>query len=187
MNSEIHITSIEGKGSVFSFDLILSIAPEKLMDTNSMIKHTDTTSPHYKLQRVLLVEDNEINREVAIELLTSMNLEVIIASNGQEGLELAKNKHFDLILMDIQMPVMDGITATQLIRAEKSLQSIPIIAMTANALTSDYEKSIAAGMNDHLSKPIEMEKLITTLNRWLRIDISMKNAPKMHNTSFPNT
>ena len=70
MNSEIHVTSIEGKGSVFSFNLILSIAPEKWMDINSMIKHTDTTSPHYKLQRVLLVEDNEINREVAIELLT---------------------------------------------------------------------------------------------------------------------
>ena len=187
MNSEIQVSSIEGKGSVFSFDLTLSIAPEKLTDANSMIKHKDTTSPHYKHQRVLLVEDNEINREVVIELLTSMDLEVMIASNGQEGLELAKNKHFDLILMDIQMPVMDGITATQHIRAEKSLQSIPIIAMTANAMTSDYEKSIAAGMNDHLSKPIEMDKLIATLNRWLGIDLSIKNAPKSKASAFPNT
>ncbi len=187
MNSEIQVSSIEGKGSVFSFDLTLSIAPEKLTDSNSMIKHKDTTSPHYKHQRVLLVEDNEINREVVIELLTSMDLEVMIASNGQEGLELAKNKHFDLILMDIQMPVMDGITATQHIRAEKSLQSIPIIAMTANAMTSDYEKSIAAGMNDHLSKPIEMDKLIATLNRWLGIDLSIKNAPKSKASAFPNT
>jgi len=111
----------------------------------------------------------------------------MIASNGQEGLELAKNKHFDLILMDIQMPVMDGITATQHIRAEKSLQSIPIIAMTANAMTSDYEKSIAAGMNDHLSKPIEMDKLIATLNRWLGIDLSIKNAPISKASAFPNT
>lgn len=187
MNSEIQVSSIEGKGSVFSFDLTLSIAPEKLTDANSMIKHKDTTSPHYKHQRVLLVEDNEINREVVIELLTSMDLEVMIASNGQEGLELAKNKHFDLILMDIQMPVMDGITATQHIRAEKSLQSIPIIAMTANAMTSDYEKSIAAGMNDHLSKPIEMDKLIATLNRWLGIDLSIKNAPISKASAFPNT
>lgn len=188
MNTSIQVRSTEGKGSIFSFDVILLIAPEELTDKNSMIvKTTDTTSPHYKHQRVLLVEDNEINREVAIELLTSMDLEVKIASNGQEGLELAMSESFDLILMDIQMPVMDGLTATQLIRAEKSLQSIPIIAMTANAMTSDYEKSIAAGMNDHLSKPIEMDKLITTLNRWLRIDMSTKKAQKSNQTSFPNT
>jgi CheY-like chemotaxis protein len=152
-----------------------------------MIKKTEPVNSYYKHQRILLVEDNDINREVAIELLTSMDLEVKIASNGQKGLELAMSEPFDLILMDIQMPVMDGLTSTRLIRAEKSLQSIPIIAMTANAMNGDYEKSIAAGMNDHLSKPIEMAKLITTLNRWLRTELSPKTTPNLNNTFFPNT
>jgi CheY-like chemotaxis protein/HPt (histidine-containing phosphotransfer) domain-containing protein len=187
MNTHIQVTSVEGNGSVFSFDLILSIAHEALTDTHPMIKKTDAVNSHYKHQRILLVEDNDINREVAIELLTSMDLEVKIAVNGQEGLALAKAEPFDLILMDIQMPVMDGLTATRLIRAERNLQSIPIIAMTANAMTSDYEKSIVAGMNDHLSKPIEMDKLTATLNRWLHTEVSAKSAFKVNNTLFPNT
>ncbi len=190
MNTTIKVSSIKGQGSVFSFDVILSIAPEEFMETNSMMKHTDTTSQNYKHQRILLVEDNEINREVAIELLTSMNLEVTIASNGQEGLELAMSEPFDLILMDIQMPVMDGLTATRCIRTESTLQNIPIIAMTANAMNSDYDKSLAAGMNDHLSKPIEMEKLIKTLNRWLRVDLNVQQTPsrepRLGNQPLPN-
>ena len=177
MNTSIHVRSTKGEGSVFSFNVVLSIASKQVINSSvPMIENTDTSNLNYKRQRILLVEDNEINRDVVIELLTSMNLDVAIATNGQEGLELAISEPFDLILMDVQMPVMDGLTATRLIRNESQLKTIPIIAMTANAMSSDYDKSLAAGMNDHLNKPIEMAKLVKALNRWLHIDVNYTPA-----------
>jgi CheY-like chemotaxis protein/HPt (histidine-containing phosphotransfer) domain-containing protein len=116
-----------------------------------------------------------------MELLTSMGLFVKVANNGQEGVNLALAESFDLILMDIQMPIMDGLTATQLIRAEKTLQNVPIVAMTAHAMQGDKEKSLAAGMNDHLTKPIDLDKLIAILNHWLKTDKEIvRPTPKTH-------
>jgi len=130
--------------------------------------------------RVLLAEDNEINQQVAKEILEQAGLVVRIANNGQEALDLVRANTFDAVLMDVQMPVMDGYTATREIRKleggsgkeeggmrKEGTSSIPIIAMTAHAMSGDHEKSIAAGMNDHITKPIDPEKLLGTLARWI--------------------
>jgi two-component system, sensor histidine kinase and response regulator len=117
--------------------------------------------------RVLLVEDNEINQQVAKEILEQAGLLVSIANNGQEALDLVRANTFDAVLMDVQMPVMDGYTATRILRSDPGFRDLPIIAMTAHAMTGDHEKSIAAGMNDHATKPIDPAQLLATLAKWL--------------------
>ncbi len=116
---------------------------------------------------VLLAEDNEINQQVAREILESADVRVTIAKNGLEALELIRCNNFDAVLMDIQMPVMDGLQASKLIRADKKYDNTPIIAMTAHALVGDKEKSLLAGMNDHVTKPIDPDVLMDTLSRLL--------------------
>jgi PAS domain S-box-containing protein len=120
-----------------------------------------------KGKRVLLVEDNSINRRVATELLIDLGIAVTVAHNGREGVDKLKTELFDLVLMDIQMPVMDGLTAAALIRTDPRLKDLPLIAMTAHAMSGDREKSLAAGMSDHLTKPISPSNLTDTLLRWL--------------------
>lgn len=118
-------------------------------------------------RRILLVEDNPFNRDLAIELLTDLGMVVDIAENGRIGVERIYAETFDLILMDIQMPEMDGLTATRMIRTEERFDDLPILAMTAHAMSGDREKSLDAGMNDHITKPIDPEKLTQTLTHWL--------------------
>ncbi len=172
MAGEIRVASALGNGSTFTFNVTLALASSQSvnLEKNETIY---TSNPHYNAQRILLVEDNEINQQVAVELLTSMNLHVVVANNGKEGVEHAMTEAFDLILMDIQMPIMDGLTATRLIRTEPRLKNLPIVAMTAHAMEGDRAKSLAAGMNDHLTKPIEIERLISMLNHWLKIDVKL--------------
>jgi signal transduction histidine kinase/DNA-binding response OmpR family regulator/purine-cytosine permease-like protein/HPt (histidine-containing phosphotransfer) domain-containing protein len=117
--------------------------------------------------KVLLVEDNEINQEVANELLGQAGLIVTIANNGQEGVETVMQSEFDCVLMDIQMPVMDGYTASRTIRKNERFDSLPILAMTANAMKGDRERCIEAGMNDHISKPINPDELFSALIKWI--------------------
>jgi CheY-like chemotaxis protein len=118
--------------------------------------------------RILLVEDNELNQQLAQELLSSVaGAEVTMAGNGLIAMETLRNASFDLVLMDVQMPVMSGHDATRCIRAEIS-DSIPIIAMTANAMRSDREHCLAAGMNDYVSKPFDPAELFTKLAKWGR-------------------
>ncbi|HLA36043.1 MAG TPA: response regulator, partial [Rhodocyclaceae bacterium] len=126
-------------------------------------------------KRVLLVEDNAINRILAKELLGNLGIRVEVAVDGREGVARALAEPFDLVLMDVQMPVMDGLTATRHIRAEPRLRELPILAMTAHAMSGDREKSLAAGMNDHITKPIDPTRLAETLHYWLGGDKS--NAP----------
>ncbi|MFA0011338.1 response regulator [Vibrio sp. 10N.261.46.E12] len=116
---------------------------------------------------ILLVEDNEINQQIALELLELAGLTVTVANNGKIAVELIENKEFDAVLMDIQMPVMDGYTATRLIRENGKNRDLPIIAMTANAMSGDKEKCLAAGMNDHLPKPINPQDVYNTLTQWV--------------------
>jgi len=133
--------------------------------------------------RILLVEDNEINQQVAKEILEGAGLSVTIAENGRVGVDLVNRESFEAVLMDVQMPVMDGYQATREIRNLKfeevdsdgqasSIQhpasSIPIIAMTASAMIQDREKAEAAGMNDHVSKPIDIDELFTALTTWIK-------------------
>jgi len=116
--------------------------------------------------RVLLVEDNEINQEVAIGLLEDAAIQVDLAENGEIAVRMAQEKDYDAVLMDMQMPVMDGIEATRVIRSDPRLQNLPIIAMTANAMAADREKCLNAGMNDHIGKPIDPDQLFSVLFRW---------------------
>lgn len=117
--------------------------------------------------RVLLAEDNEINQEIAVELLEDAGLKVIVANNGKEAVDKAKQFTFDCVLMDMQMPVMDGYEATRTLRGMKQFKNIPIIAMTANAMAGDREKCLEAGMNDHVAKPVNTKELFDALNKWI--------------------
>ncbi|MBU0945544.1 MAG: PAS domain S-box protein [Proteobacteria bacterium] len=120
-----------------------------------------------KGSRILLVEDNDLNQEVAIELLRDAGFIVDLAENGLVALNKVRNVDYDLVLMDMQMPVMDGLTATQEIRKEDCFNDLPVVAMTANVMQGDRDRCMAAGMNDHVAKPIEPEKLWEALLKWI--------------------
>ena len=123
---------------------------------------------HLKGVKVLLVEDNEINMELAIELLSDVGIEVDTASNGLIGVQKINENKYDLVLMDIQMPELDGLSATREIRRQEKFASLPILAMTAHAMKGEYEKSIAAGMNDHITKPIDPHVLYTSIIKFTK-------------------
>ncbi len=119
--------------------------------------------------RVLLVEDNEVNQAVALGMLEEIGCETVAVANGQEAVERCSNEQFDVVLMDCEMPVMDGFEATAAIRKRQSGgHTVPIIAVTANAVNGDRERCLAAGMQDYISKPIAPKKLHETLKKWLR-------------------
>jgi signal transduction histidine kinase/CheY-like chemotaxis protein len=118
--------------------------------------------------RVLLVEDNEINQEVALGQLEDAKIQVDLAENGEVAVRMVENNQYDLVLMDMQMPVMDGIEATRAIRLDPRFGDLPIIAMTANAMAADRHRCLEAGMNDHIAKPIEPEELFRVLAQWIR-------------------
>ena len=118
--------------------------------------------------QILLVEDNEINQQVAQELLEIVGIEVQIVNNGQEAVDAISKRTFDAVLMDVQMPVMDGYEATQTIRQDETFKDLPIIAMTASAMANDREKCLQAGMNDHVSKPIDPSEMYAALAKWVK-------------------
>ena len=159
------------------YDTINSILHLGKKNINSNKSNVDSLA-EYKSKlsgsRVLLVEDNEINLELAEELLKDVNIEYEIARNGKEAVDMVGRWEYDAVLMDIQMPEMVGLTATIKIRQDKSKQHLPIIAMTAHAMKGEYDKSIASGMNDHITKPIEPMVL------YERLAFYIKKAPKEH-------
>ena len=119
--------------------------------------------------RVLLVDDNEINQQVAQEILEDLGLLVTVVDNGQKAVSLIEEEEpFEAVFMDLQMPILDGYEATKIIRSEPKNQTLPIIAMTAHAMVGDREKCLDAGMNDHVSKPIEVKELYECLDRWIK-------------------
>ena len=142
-----------------------------LAETRAGAKNERTEEAMQRLAgaRLLLVEDNEMNQELATELLQSAGIEVVLARHGQEALDiLARDDRFDGVVMDCQMPVMDGYTATQAIRQQARFAQLPIIAMTANAMSGDKEKVLAVGMNDHIAKPLSVDQMFATLAHWIR-------------------
>ncbi|MBF0425128.1 MAG: response regulator [Magnetococcales bacterium] len=191
MGGTIRVESSPGKGSRFSFDLRLDKPlPASASDTHRVPSDAppsndpvpspsplpvDLTGFH-----ILLVEDNDINQQIAIELLEQVHARVTLAENGGEAVEAARKTLFDAILMDVHMPVMDGLSTTRLIRESVGLARVPIIAMTANVMPGDRARCLAAGMDDYIAKPIDPEALFQVLGRWVRSSSgsdSAQNSP----------
>ena len=152
------------------FNAVMECFKDKKTCLTDQIKQKDFSEAGQKAIKganVLLVEDNEINQEVATEILRLMSLNVTLARDGYEAIAKANSDTFDIVLMDIQMPRLDGIEATKRIRHTKTRDELPIVAMTAHAMLGDIEKSIRAGMNDHITKPINPDVLFRTLVKWI--------------------
>jgi PAS domain S-box-containing protein len=146
----------------------LGISPQK--ETRRELRKEAQQSNETRLAgaHVLLVEDNAINRELAVTLLSNAGMKVSVAGDGRHALELLARQSFDGVLMDCQMPEMDGYEATRRLREQPRFRDLPVIAMTANAMTGDREKVLEAGMNDHIAKPIDVGEMFATLARWIR-------------------
>lgn len=135
---------------------------EKIAADDSDFAREDLTGA-----KILLAEDNKINQHVVLEILDKVDAEITVANDGQEAFENVKNEDFDLVLMDIQMPKLDGYQATVKIRKKLNLVNLPIIAMTANAVKRDKKKALDVGMNDYITKPIELDSFFATIKKWL--------------------
>ncbi len=168
MQGSIWVNSSPGKGSNFTFTTIFQIADEQELINNFNAIEVPQAEQMNRSAHLLLVEDNNINQIIAEELLKSVGYTLDIAQNGQEALDLLEKNKYDLVLMDIQMPVMDGLTATKTIRTQAKYASLPIIAMSAHAMTGDREISLGHGMNEHITKPIDPKILYSTLDYWLK-------------------
>jgi CheY-like chemotaxis protein/HPt (histidine-containing phosphotransfer) domain-containing protein len=178
MGGEIGVESKPGAGSTFSFTLpfgcqpkiLEGIPPEGLSAITPASQTVTEAAKGIGGARVLVVEDNEINQQVAQEILESFGLKVEIAANGKEAVDMLQKRgdHFEAVLMDLQMPEMDGHEATRVIRSTLNNPSLPIIAMTAHALQSEQENCLKSGMNDYVSKPVDPDKLLAVLARWIK-------------------
>ncbi len=140
-------------------------------DTKLAPSLTDTSG---RLPRILLAEDNPTNQKVTAQMLAKISCEVEVAYNGREAIEMLRVRNYDLILMDCQMPEMNGFEATKRIRQSNAGAGIPIVAITANAMKGDKERCLAAGMNDYLSKPVSASELETVVGRWLNRPVALK-------------
>jgi PAS domain S-box-containing protein len=170
MGGEVGFDSQSGKGSLFWFTARLARSYPLTNDKTPAVAKQQSLSPtHFPLQgcKVLLVEDNQFNQQVARELLEMSGAIVAVANNGTEAINSLQEGKFDCVLMDIQMPVLDGLEATRIIRADPSMADTLIIAMTANAWSEDRERCMAAGMDDFLSKPVRPAQMVNLLERWI--------------------
>ena len=157
MSGSISVQSMVNQGTTFNFNVLLGIGAA-LADTQPK---NELYFNELDVPKVLVVDDNMVNQVIMLKFLAKLNIKAEVASNGKEALTQVQNQPFDLIFMDIQMPIMDGLTATQLIRKMPLAKQPYIVALTANAFESDRERSLKMGMNDFLSKPFLFEHIKT--------------------------
>jgi len=160
---EFKAALLEEEISAIREDLTLNSA------RSNQVRAASLSSFSYK--RILMIEDNKVNQQILLIMLKSLGLDAAVANDGVEGIEAISNKDYDLILMDWQMPRMDGLEATRKIRAMKGDDGPVIIAVTANAMSGDVERCLDAGMDDYLSKPVQKEKLENMLRKWLSMSV----------------
>jgi len=165
MDGDIWVESKENAGSTFHFTARFGkniSAKQDEKEPVAVLKQNNL-----KGMKVLSVDDHETYQELVKEFLSSEGIAVELAYNGQEALDLMAKKEFDAVLLDCQMPVLDGYEMTKQLRANEQFKNIPIIAVTANAMKGDKENIIASGMNDYLAKPVDFSLLLSTLSKWL--------------------
>ncbi len=166
MGGGVSVQSVLNQGSCFSFTIRLQTLSEIISDIPKPSEHTESTHTHQQQPHILVVDDSHINRRVALRLLEKLGIQAEIATTGREAIEKVKQQHFDIIFMDIQMPDMDGLQATEAIRALPLIHQPYIVALTANAFETDRQRSLAVGMNDFLSKPFLFEDLKEKLTQF---------------------
>ena len=177
MHGSIRVESEINEGSCFFVELVFDVSDsEKGIKNIPADKKGKEENSNIKKAKILLVEDNAVNQEIVIGLLKEEVASLDVVENGEEALNILDEKVFDLILMDCQMPVMDGYKATTLIRKQEKFVDLPIIAMTANVMREDVDKALSVGMNDHIGKPIDFDLVLFTLSKWLTKK-NQKNDP----------
>ena len=173
MHGTIAVESEKDRGTTFTIELLLALDARGTQAARAQAERAARTRSHaMRGSHLLLVDDNDLNREIAITLLEDEGFTVEYAVDGQEAVDLLKASgadHFQLVLMDVQMPVMNGYEATRAVRAleDERLAHIPILAMTADAFEEDRQKALRCGMDGHLTKPIEIDKLFEALDTML--------------------
>lgn len=186
MNGEIWVESQKGVGSNFIFEIDLGEAEVK-KECSSTISSGDSSNiklPSLVEKKILVVEDNVINQDVLVGLLEESGVGIDIAEDGEVAVKLFQKNHYDLIFMDIQMPIMDGFAATQIIR--ESNKKVPIIALTANVLKDDIQKSKDAGMNGHLNKPLNVKELFQVVKKFLDVEVKSVKNQQTSEISIPD-
>ena len=173
MGGEFSVKSVPGAGSTFSFELLLNISPLAISQQTGQKQSADSASFERFNRalagiRVLVAEDNVVNQQIVQEFLKLSGVDVTIANNGKEALELLQRHTFDAVLMDVHMPEMNGFEATLCIRSQTRLAKLPVIALTAGVTQEEHKKCLASGMNDFIAKPINPQQLLSTLTQWLK-------------------
>ncbi|HOK03682.1 MAG TPA: response regulator [Victivallales bacterium] len=170
MNGSITVSSKKNEGTVFSIRIPLQIpTPDQMQEVQPQkIDKKDSKTINYSHVKTLLAEDDSINRKMAVLFLEKIGIKPVVVANGKEALEKVKNENFDIIFMDCEMPVMDGLEASREIRKLENGKTIPIIAVTANALEADRQDCFDAGMTDHIAKPFKTESLKRILEKYIR-------------------